>query len=66
MQQKLYYTAADLAAMVGVGRTTGYSIVKQLNTELKEKGYLVIKGKVPKDYFDERYFGGSHREEVNA
>lgn len=64
MQEKLYYTAADVAGMMGVGRTTSYGIVKQLNMELKEKGYLVVKGKIPKDYFDERYFGGSHRKVV--
>ncbi len=66
MNKKLYYTANEVAFMVGVGRTTAYGIVKQLNRELKEKGYLVVDGKVSKDYFDERYFGGSHDEEVIA
>ena len=66
MNKKLYYTANEVAFMVGVGRTTAYGIVKQLNRELKEKGYLVVDGKVSKDYFDERYFGGSHDGEVIA
>lgn len=39
MNKKLYYTANEVAFMVGVGRTTAYGIVKQLNRELREKGY---------------------------
>ena len=34
--EKLYYTADEVAEMVGVGRTTAYGIVKKLNKELKE------------------------------
>ena len=45
--------------MVGVGRTTAYGIVKKLNKELEKDGFLVIGGKLPKEYFDKRYFGGS-------
>ena len=28
MNEKLYYTAAEIAQMIGVGRTTAYGIVK--------------------------------------
>lgn len=63
MSRKLYFTAAEVAGMMGIGRTSGYDVVKQLNQELQEKGYLTVDGKVPKDYFDERYYGGSHYEE---
>ena len=34
MNEKLYYTAAEIAQMIGVGRTTAYGIVKQMNEEL--------------------------------
>ena len=66
MNEKLYYTAAEIAQMVGVGKTTSYSIVRQMNEELKSKGFLVVRGKVPKEYFDSRYFGGSRTKEVSA
>jgi prophage antirepressor-like protein len=66
MVEKLYYTAADVADMLGVGRTSSYAIVKQLNKELTEQGYITTKGKIPRDYFDARYYGGSHRKEVTV
>ena len=66
MAKKLYYTAAEVAEMVGVGRTSAYGIIKKLNQELAKAGYLVVDGKLPKEYFDTRYFGGSHPVEVSA
>lgn len=64
--EKLYYTAAEVSEMTGVGRTLGYNIVKAMNKELKEKGFITVDGKISKDYFDEKYFGGSHQMEVSA
>lgn len=66
MNEKLYYTALEVAAMIGVGRTTAYNLLRAMNKELREAGYLVVDGKIPKDYFDEKYFGGSHRKAVGA
>ena len=66
MVNKLYYTASEVAEMIGVGRTTSYGIIKKLNQELAKQGYLVVDGKLPKDYFDAKYFGGSHYQEVGA
>ena len=64
--EKLYYTANEVSQMIGVGRTLGYNIVKQMNKELEEKGFITVLGKVSKDYFDEKYFGGSHEKEASA
>jgi len=63
MNEKLYYTADEIGQMIGVGRTKSYRIVRQLNTELEAKGYLTVGGKVPKEFFNEKYFGGSHPKE---
>ena len=43
MNEKLYYTAAEIAQMIGVGRTTAYGIVKQMNEELKSRGFLAVR-----------------------
>lgn len=53
----LYYTAAEIAEMLGVSRGHAYKIVKQLNEELSNRGYITIAGKVPKKYFAEHYYG---------
>ena len=57
MQGCLYYTANDVMEMLGISRGHAYKIVKQLNVELADKGFIVIAGSVPKKYFAEHYYG---------
>ncbi|MCQ5128283.1 transcriptional regulator [Butyricicoccus faecihominis] len=39
----------------GIGKSKAYEIMQQLNQELEQKGYLVIRGKVPRGYLEERF-----------
>lgn len=41
----------------GTSETYAYKLIRKLNEELKEKGYLTIRGKVPEKYFLERFYG---------
>lgn len=34
-----------------------YKLVKQLNKELEDKGFFTIRGRVSKQYFEERFYG---------
>lgn len=44
----IYFTAMEVASMLGVSRGQAYKLVKGMNEELAKKGYIVIPGKVPK------------------
>lgn len=58
MQVKVsYITANDIMEVLGVGRSKAYSIVRELNQELEESGYNVIRGKVPIRYFQKKFYG---------
>lgn len=57
MRECLYYTALEVAEILGVSRGHAYKIVKELNEELRRKGYIVIAGRVPKKFFCEKYYG---------
>lgn len=41
-----YVVAAEVAEELGVSKGKAYAIIKQLNEELSEKGYLTLAGKV--------------------
>lgn len=56
---KIYLTAAELAEMLGISRGHSYKLIQRMNAELSTKGYIVVAGKVPVKYFEERYFGFS-------
>lgn len=47
----------EVMAMTGRGQTWSYNLIKRLNKELKEKGYLTISGKVPEKYLMKRFYG---------
>lgn len=53
-----FYTAQEVAEMLGVHQSTAYKIIKDLNAELKAQGYIVINGRVPIAYFDQKCYGG--------
>lgn len=52
---KVFLEPAEIASIVGVSMPTAYRIIKELNTELQQKGYVVQTGKVNKKYFEERF-----------
>lgn len=53
----IYYTADDVAEMLGVSMSQAYKVVKTLNNELKEKNVIIQAGRVPKPFFHEKYYG---------
>ena len=53
---KLFYNADDIAEILEVSKPTAYRIIKKLNSELNEKGYITVSGRVPKKYFDEKAY----------
>lgn len=55
--KKIYYNAEDVAQMLGVSVGHSYKIIKRLNEELKENGFLTVAGKVPIRYFEKRCYG---------
>ena len=47
-------TAKEVAAMLGVSESMSYKIIKMCNQELRKKGYITVRGKVPREYLKER------------
>lgn len=54
---KIYLDAQAIADMLGVSKGFAYKIIRQLNADLKSQGYIIIAGKVPRKYFEEKYYG---------
>ena len=46
-----YYKATDVMAML---ETYAYKVIRQLNEELEADGYIVVRGKVPKQYLEKK------------
>ena len=53
----LFMTANDISNITGMSEAYAYKIIKKLNQELENKGFMTIRGRVSKDYFQERIYG---------
>nr|WP_202017141.1 DNA-binding protein [Blautia obeum] len=42
---------------MGVSAGKAYGLIREMNQELKEQGYLIISGKIPTAYFAKKYYG---------
>lgn len=52
----VFYTADDVSVILTVSKPTAYRIIKRLNDELTNKGFIVVSGRVPKKYFNEKFY----------
>lgn len=41
--------------LLSVPQSTAYKIIRELNAELKERGYIVLRGRVEEKYLKERF-----------
>ena len=55
----LYHRSDGYAEMLGVSVGHAYKLIRKLNQELEKEGFLVIAGKVPRRYFEKRWYGFS-------
>ena len=51
-----YLSVEEVKELLQVGESKAYSIIRELNKELSEKGYLTVRGKVPEKYLLERFY----------
>ena len=57
VENRTFITVREISKMLCVSESKAYSIVRDLNKELEEKGYLIIPGRVSRKYFEERFYG---------
>ena len=57
MSTRAYLSANDISLMLGVSNGFAYKLIREMNQELRQMGYLVISGKVPTRFFEEKWYG---------
>lgn len=50
-------TAADVANELGVSKGHAYKMIRQLNEELQKNGYIVVAGKIPRAFWEKKFYG---------
>ena len=62
MSTNSFIRADEVAKELGVSRSYAYKLIKQLNEELRKKGYITVAGRVSRRYFDEKLYNGERDE----
>ncbi|MEG0517007.1 MAG: transcriptional regulator [Cetobacterium sp.] len=55
----------EVAKICNVKQQTAYALIAKINKEMEEKGYLVIKGRVNKEYLLKRFGIGETKEDAS-
>ena len=58
-----FICAEEVAQELSVSKPYAYKLIRQLNEELKEKGFITISGRVNRQYFYERLYGAGKEDE---
>lgn len=65
-EKNLFIKADEVAKELGVSKAYAYKLVQKLNSELAEKGYITISGRVSRKYFNEKFYGMQIKETKGA
>ena len=52
-----FLRAEEVAQELSVSKPYAYKLIRQLNEELKSKGFITISGRINREYFNERLYG---------
>ncbi len=57
MNKNLFIKAEEIATELGVSNPYAYKLIRKLNEELKNRGFITISGKVSRQFFKEKIYG---------
>jgi len=57
MQKNYMMNANDVANEIGVSKGHAYKLIRQLNGELEASGYLTVSGKIPRAFWEKKFYG---------
>ena len=57
MANQIFMRVNEVAEELGVSVPYAYKLIRQLNEELKSKGFITISGRINREYFNERLYG---------
>lgn len=57
-EEKRFLSVADVSEIMECSKSQAYKIIRQLNDELNEKGFVTLSGKINSKYFYERTYQG--------
>ena len=56
-KQKNFLSASDVSEYMDISIPMAYKIIRKLNDDLKEQGFITVSGKINRRYFEQKVNG---------
>jgi hypothetical protein len=57
MSKNLFIRVGDMVNDLQISEPHAYKLMRAMNKELKEKGYMTIAGRLSRQYYEEKFYG---------
>lgn len=57
MKKELFIKVEEIAKDLSVSKPYAYKLVREMNEELRGKGFMTIAGRVSRQYYEEKFYG---------
>ena len=57
MDNRMFLKASEVAECLGVSKPHAYKIIKKLNEQLNNEGFMTLNGKISRKFFEEKFYG---------
>ena len=57
MSKNLFIRVDDMVSELQISKPYAYKLMREMNEELKKKGFMIISGRVSRQYFEEKFYG---------
>jgi hypothetical protein len=55
--ERMFIRVSEVSELLDVSVPYAYKLIRKLNKELKQKGCIIIAGRIDRSYFFEKFYG---------
>lgn len=55
-KEKIFMDVTEVAEVLDVSESYAYNLIRKMNVELKENGFITIGGKINREFFEEHLY----------
>ena len=57
MNKNLFIRVDDMVNELQISKPYAYKLMREMNDELKKKGFITISGRVSRQFYEEKFYG---------
>ena len=57
LSDKMFVRANEIAEDLDVSLPYAYRLIREMNAELKAKGFMTVSGRVSRQFYEEKFYG---------